>query len=266
VPVFTPSPTPSPTPIVTRSSDPLSPVVLPLDALSPQAGDLARSSGLASFSAIVLIPGEGVAYQFNGDKASPLMSVAKIPIMLTLMDKAIDEKRELTPYENALLGKMIRQSDNNAADAIWSIIGASTGMNRFLESVGLPALVSHEERWGETLASPMHTSMLVGMLIDGRILNEPMRGKAMTLLGDIDPSQDWGALAGLTVSAQTGIKNGWFPESYGWVLNSTAFVLPSDSPAYVIAVFTTGARRYYDGVALIEQFATAVNSAMAQRR
>ena len=87
----------------------------------------------------------------------------------------------------------------------------------------------------------------------------------MELLGSVEPSQDWGALAGVSVSAQTGIKNGWFPESWGWVLNSTAFVRPTGSPPYVISVFTTGSRRFQEGIALIEQFATAVNTAMAQR-
>jgi hypothetical protein len=236
--------------------------VLPLDALSSDAAEYAESQASYAeccFSAVVFLPDEGVAYEFRGDSPAPLLSIVKVPIMLTLMDQAIKAGRAVTPEEVDLLDDMIRRSDNIAADQLWFRIGGAAGLSSFLNSVGVTGIQPDPDRWGATRASPIQASMLFGMLVEGKVLDDANRALALTLLTSVDPEQDWGSPAGARNAAETGVKNGWFPEPYGWSLNSLGFVVPEDGSEYVIAIFSSGAEEKDDGIRKVEKFARIVN-------
>jgi beta-lactamase class A len=67
-------------------------------------------------------------------------------------------------------------------------------------------------------------------------------------------------------AGETGVKNGWYPEDDGWVLNSTGFVRDGVSgPGYTIAIFTYGQADYYNGVQTIEQIGQEIYEALARR-
>jgi beta-lactamase class A len=213
----------------------------------------------------VVIPSEGVTFEFQGGMTFPLLSVVKLPIMLTFLDKAMREGRAPTPYEARLLDQMIRASDNNAASSLWNSSGRVAGMNSFLQTIGFQPLDSDEHSWGETLASPAYMATLMSKLFLGEALDEPNRATAMTLLETVADSQNWGAAAG-AAPGRVGVKNGWYREKDGAMIHSVAYVIPDQGPPYAIAVFTRGNASPLVGINLIEEFATHVNAAMAARR
>lgn len=69
----------------------------PLADLSPAAALAVQLDG--GIGVAVLAPSQGVIYELNGDAQFELASVAKVPIMLTLLDQTISEGRQLTDDE-----------------------------------------------------------------------------------------------------------------------------------------------------------------------
>jgi hypothetical protein len=239
-------------------------VTLPLSALSREAAALAASKDCC-FAAAIVVPGAGLTFEFQGDVTYPLLSVAKIPIMLALLDDAMSEGRALTAYENRQLDQMVRASDNAAATALWNAVGRGSGISEYLRTAGMGALETDPYSWGETLASPVYMATLLGKLVQGELLDEPNRALARRLLETVAPSQGWGATAGASGRA-LGVKNGWFRDREGAMIHSVAYVVPESGPAYTIAVFTRANVSPLAGIRLIEEFATLVNAAMAARR
>src|SRR3972149_1267974 len=104
--------------------------LLPSAGASPAAGGGpldARAAGAADYlgglqlpvGVAVVVHDRGAVYVGNGDQPFPMASVAKVPIMLTSMDKAIRENRSLTDDELRLMEEMITLSDHDAAVALW---------------------------------------------------------------------------------------------------------------------------------------------------
>lgn len=257
-------PTPAPSAAAAVDDEPASEAteVLPLDVLSPEAAGYAEALACCVWIA-VLVPDDGVAYEFQGEETAPLISVAKVPIMLAYLDRVTEEGRDLTELEEALLDDMITLSDNAAATSLWEAMGGAAAMAAYLETQGIEGVETSEDSWGSTPASPLQMASLMAMLVQGDVLDEASREIAMGLLSSVDPSQDWGALAGTEgLAIESGLKNGWYPESWGWSTNSVAYVVPADQPAYAIAIFTSGWHSMADGIASIETIAELLNEAM----
>jgi beta-lactamase class A len=90
----TPSPTPEALVFADAGSTGAWLVDEPLADLSPAAALTAARDG--SIGVAVLVPSQGVVYEINGNAQFELASVAKLPIMLTLLDQTISEGRQLT--------------------------------------------------------------------------------------------------------------------------------------------------------------------------
>jgi hypothetical protein len=233
----------------------------PLADLSPAAALAAELDG--GIGVAVLAPSQGVIYELNGDAQFELASVAKVPIMLTLLDQTISEGRQLTDDEQYELTQMITLSDNDAADWLWNDVGGAEPVTEFLQTAGIDDAVIDPSDWGTSTLSPRDAATLMADLVGGTILDEPTRTLAMDLLSSVDPSQVWGAVAAAP-SGETGVKNGWYPENGGWVLDSTGFVRDAGSgPNYTIAIFTYGQADFYAGIDTIQQIGQEIYEALA---
>jgi hypothetical protein len=245
--------------------EPAAAAILPLDALSPEAAEYAEELACC-VSIAVVVPEEGVAYEFEGDVTSPLLSVAKVPIMTMVLGQAIEDGRELTETESELLSLMIQFSENDAAYSLWYSTGGAEAMAALFESLGLGSIEAYPDSWGSTLASPLQMANLLAMIVQGDVLDEAARETAINVLSSVDPSQAWGALSGTEgLATETGVKNGWYPGPNGWSLNSLAYVVSDDGPAYTIAIFSQGSAIMADGIATIEEIASAINAQMLLR-
>jgi hypothetical protein len=236
----------------------------PLADLSPEAATYAGSRA-GQVAIAVVSPSRDVVFSMNGDLALPMASVAKLAIMVTLMNAAIQEDRDLTTCETALLRRMITVSDNAAATRLWWAVGGGDGVSDYLSSIGLSGFAfSEDAAWGESLAPPNAVAMLLAKLAAGEILTEPFREQALSLMSEVVPAQRWGIPAGVgdEVAGDTfiGVKNGWYPGDEGWRVNSAAVVLSSDpETGYAMAVMTDGQPTMGYGIQTIEQLAAAVD-------
>lgn len=268
------APTPSPTAAgasavpATGSSSPTPTLrpgqveALPLDVLSTGAATLARELG-RSIGIAVYVPSQQRIYQYNAEPEFPMASVVKLPIMLTVMDRAIADGRTITDAEESLITAMITESDNDATTELWNMIGGSVAVTAFLERAGIVGATIDAKDWGESDMSPVAGARLTGKLLTGEILDEDHRAFALELLTHIDPSQDWGAVVAGAWEGQAGVKNGWYPEYEGWVLASVGYVIPEDDrPQFSIAIFTDDWDSFGEGVAKLESIAGLLNNAV----
>jgi beta-lactamase class A len=260
-PTFAPGLTATPVPKHTSEF-----IERPLAELSPDAASFLASREGSGEAAVVVLS-QGVIYTQNGDELAPMASVAKVAIMVTVMDRAIREGRELTDWEHTMLREMITVSDNDAATALWYDLGGGGTVEATLRAMGLVATEPGPDgEWGESRSTPKEVALLLAKLANGEILDPPSRNLALDLMSQVAPDQTWGVTAGvLTDSLQQpliAIKNGWYPAPDGWWVDSAGLILPgNDQPAYTIAVLTQQQPSLEYGAATIEGVAMQINAA-----
>ena len=239
----------------------------PLEDLAPVSEYLATRAG--SIGVAVVVPSQGALYTLNGDELFPTASVVKVMIMATVMDRALQEGRDLTDREIALLEPMITQSDNYAASALWDDVGGGPAVGAYLESIGLSDTIPNPyDYWGATRAPAREVALLFARLEMGEMLDAQMREYALDLLSNVEPDQRWGVTAGIPDEPPPGtvvrIKDGWYETQYGrWWVNSAGVLVPGDDhPAYAIAVLTKDQPGMAYAVETIEAVAERVHAAL----
>jgi hypothetical protein len=160
---------------------------------------------------------------------------------LTRLEKA---GRALSAADKALVTKMIRFSDNAAAQTLWRRGGQDAVIQRAIDECGLPGTAVHKGWWSKTqitaadattmmarILDRAKTSPLVAWMVDG-----PMR--------DVDPSNAFGiaeVLSQVDPGARPAVKNGWTAHgtTSQWNLNCLAEWTPTGSEdRIVLAVLT----------------------------
>jgi hypothetical protein len=244
-----PSPSPAPSAANLREA--------PLAELAPEAvAYLEGRDGPAGVA--VAVPSSGVVYTWNGHEKFHMASVAKVGIMLTLMDQASKAGRALTGEELELLRPMITVSDNTTASALWNRIGGGQAVEDYLRSIGLSEIDPNKDScWGASYASAHDMALLFAKLALGEILDDDTRRVAFELLQEVDPEQTWGVIAPapyvLPEGTIIGVKDGWYPAECGWWVNSVGMLLPgNDRPAYTMAVLTAEQATWEYGMETIE--------------
>jgi beta-lactamase class A len=216
----------------------------------------------------VIVPSQGIIYSDNGDELTPMASVSKVAIMVTVMDQAIQQQRSVTEWEISRLRPMITVSDNDAATELWEHVGGGAAVEKTLRSMGLTATVPNPmEAWGASRSTPKEVALLLAKIALGEVLDASNRALALSLMGQVDPNQTWGITAGVPTNqplhADVAIKDGWNPTQGGWWVNSAGLVMPlSAQPMYALAVLTRQQPTMEYGVATIEGVAARVHDAL----
>ncbi len=242
-----------------------------LSELFPRAAAVAAER-LGAVSVAVIDFGSGRAYRVNGERLYPLASVAKVPLMLTLLTKIQAEEEPLSDDDAFRLRAMITQSDNFAADALWQRAGGRAAETSLLASLGLwPDLMAVGRQWGAVEAGALATALLVGEIAVGTVLPEAVREQALELMRSVIPEQAWGVSAGLEQRASVavvGLKNGWFEDEDGWRVHSAGIVSNvafggEEAPRYALVVLTARQPSFGYGRETIELIAREVHQAIA---
>jgi len=216
----------------------------------------------------VVVPGRGAIYSANGEELFPMASLAKLVIMVTVMDRAIREDRTLTQREYDLVEAIITISDNDAADVLWREAGGARAITAFLRQHGLTGIHPDPDGyWGLSLGSARDVALLLAKLVQGEILDDSMRRTAIDLMTRVEPDQWWGVVAGpwghATPSIAMGLKNGWYPTLDGWWINSAGLFLPANRQAgYSMVIMTKDQPTFDYGVETIEVAATWIHTAL----
>jgi hypothetical protein len=222
------------------------------------------------------LPGQvGVALLRRGDlvfardemHAFRLASVAKLFILAAYLDRTSQNERELEQWEYELLDGMITYSDNDAAEYLWEELGGTEAIVSFLNAHGFYDFVPADDgSWGGAADTPTEVAAFVSGLLDGSLLGPENTATALGFLGRVTEGQRWGVTGGVASfdpEAAVLLKDGWYPEADGWLVNSAGFVIPSDgAPAYALVILGEGFALYDDGLDAVNEIAQMANELM----
>lgn len=167
---------------------------------------LGRQPGRIVYSALDLVTGVRLG-RGEHEKGIITASGAKVDILLALLGR----RGRLSDDERDLATRMITESDNHAADALWGRVGAGAGMSVFYDRIGLRETTPGPGRfWGGTLTSPADRIRLLRLLVEGgKGVSAADRKLVLGLMGRVHRDQDWGVSAAARPGDRVALKNGW---------------------------------------------------------
>ncbi|MEU0971246.1 serine hydrolase [Streptomyces sp. NPDC005917] len=238
---------------------------------APGSGDFrtaVRTPAEARVTAAVLdLDGSGREPAVYGDDTPyDTASIVKVDILAALLLHARDHRRALTARESTQAEVMIRDSDNDAANALWRAIGGAPGLESANKRLGLTSTAGGPGgRWGLTRTTARDQIRLLRAVFGSgpTPLDTASRSRIGTLMTEIATEQSWGVSA----AADSGwaLKNGWLMRNTTrlWDINSVGRVT-AGGHHYLVAVLSNGSASMPDGVKLVERAArTAVTTTAA---
>ncbi|MEU9449116.1 serine hydrolase [Streptomyces sp. NPDC048277] len=254
-------------------------VVTLLAGAAPAAMAAGTGSGPADFrtavqaqgaervtAAVVDLDGTGREPSVYGDDTPyDTASIVKVDILAAMLLHARDHQRTLTARESAAAEVMIRNSDNDAASALWHAIGQAPGLESANKRLGLTSTVGGPGGlWGLTRTTASDQIRLLRAIYGtgATALDTASRSRISTLMTETAADQSWGVSA----AADSGwaLKNGWLMRTTTnlWDINSVGRVT-AGGHHYLVAVLSDGNASMPDGVNLVERAARTAVSATA---
>ncbi|OLZ72792.1 hypothetical protein AV521_07425 [Streptomyces sp. IMTB 2501] len=238
--------------------------VVDRDVVLSKAMTAVRVPSGARVSAAVLAVDSGES-AVHGDTAFDTASIVKVDILAALLLQAQDADRWLTAAEQAYATKMIENSDNASATALWHSIGRADGLDAANTRLGLTATSGGDgELWGLTQTTAADQLVLLQQVFgaDSR-LSAASRTYVQGLMKSVEADQRWGVSA-VAEGNSWALKNGWLARSTTglWDVNSIGRVTV-DGTGYLVAVLSKGTESQARGIALVEAAAKAAVSVFA---
>jgi len=227
-------------------------------ARTPAAGSGSSLGDLEPFlldgpgreSIVVLSTSGTPVFERNSSRPYTLASVAKVYIIVTFLDRVEKEQRQLTAEENQLMHDMIELSDNDAASALWERSGGRDALKRLLAEKRLPnVVVPRDGSWGEIKASARDVALLLLHLYEESLLSPAHTATVLYYMQHVIDSQAWGVGAGrdhAPPGTDVYVKNGWYPEDDGWIMNSVG-ILDSQTGSHIVVILTDRQPSLEDG-------------------
>ncbi|WP_306366847.1 serine hydrolase [Nocardiopsis sp. CC223A] len=208
----------------------------------------------------------GATFSHGAQEGFATASVAKLMIATMLVLRARDEGRELTAVERSQIEAMIRYSDNDVTNGLYTRIGYNPGFAEGAERLGFTGTEPQPNGvWGGTLTTPADQIRLLRTLYTAEgPLTADERSHIRGLMESVAPEQAWGVSAAAGPQDVVGLKNGWTPREFDggrWLVNSVGYVAGPERQ-YLIAVMSEGNRDYTSGVALVEELVATVTSTL----
>jgi beta-lactamase class A len=133
-------------------------------------------------------------------------SVLKAMLLVAYLNRPAVADRALSAHEESLLYPMITRSDNDAADVIDTVVGAS-GLRALARRVGMDGFAPAEPIWGESeITARDQTRFLLHIQ---SYIPARHRAYAMHLLASIIPAQRWGIGRVAPKGWKLYFKGGW---------------------------------------------------------
>ena len=224
---------------------------------------LANAGGKVSVSVTDLTSG-ATSTSGDSDHLFDTASIVKVDILTALLLKAQDEGRSLTANEKALATRMIENSDNSAATALFNEVGGASGLTTANDRIGLTdTVVGTDGNWGLTeTSSSDQIRLLEQVFTSDSELSAASRTYMRSLMGNVESSQRFGVTAAADDPQEAELKVGWLQRSATglWVVDSIGMI-EKDGHTYLVAVLSDGNTSYDGGVALISAVAKAAVAA-----
>lgn len=175
-------------------------------------------------------------YGYRGRTTTMSASVVKAMLMVAYLNHSGVRRRQLNGGDRALIGPMVRRSDNRAASRVRNLVG-NGALVRLARRVGMREFVPSLS-WGATLISARDQTKLFLNL--DRFVVRRHRRFAMRLLGSIVSSQRWGIAQARPRSWALYFKGGWVPG-----IENQVALLRRGSRRMSVAVLTAGQSAAY---------------------
>jgi hypothetical protein len=196
-----------------------------------------------------------VTATFAADQTFATASIVKVDILTALL---VQKNGQLTESEQVSARRMIQNSDNAAASALWKQIGGAKGLAAANQQLGLTATTPGTRgRWGVTTTTVGDQLRLLSVIFtEDSPLSAESRAYVRSLLGNVADDQDWGiSAADSPGGAKAFVKNGWLPHSGGWIVNSIGQV-EHGGHRLLIVVLSDGRPSKNDGIDVLEGIST----------
>jgi hypothetical protein len=208
----------------------------------------------------------GQTWTINPTSVQHTASIVKVDILAALLYYAQVAGTPLSASTSELATEMIEESDNDAAQDLYVMIGQLPGLTAFNQLVGLTGTTPNWA-WGFTNTTALDQTRLVRLFaLPNRLLDTASRSYGLTLMRHVNPDQAWGISAGPTEGTSVALKNGWYPTApYDWQVNSIGWVI-GHGRSYVVAVLTMDDAEMGTGVTSIEGLSELLWRTLGPRR
>jgi len=198
----------------------------------------------------------GARYR-SADAATPIWtaSTIKLAMVADLLTREQTGAIRLSDVDRRLMVAMVRNSDNAAADTLWSRYGGpgpAQVFNTDFPRYGMPNVRPQPgfgdvfPYWGFQKATADDFDGLMNYVLSG--LSQANTAAVVAEMQRVDEQQRWGVW-GAGSAMTPGNKNGWSQEEGGWVVNSVGFAGPQQRYTLAIMNALGGQGGYDDGVA-----------------
>jgi hypothetical protein len=204
---------------------------------------LQARGGSASFA---VIDERRRIHSYRGSVPYSSASLVKAMLLVSYVSRRDVRHRRLNASERALLGPMIRVSDNDAASAIYDHVGEG-GLVRVARRAGMRSFVPNPV-WGGCQVTASDQARFFFRI--RALLPHRHRKYALGLLRRIVSYQRWGIPQGAPGGWRLYFKGGWFPDDDGWRVHQAA-QLRQGKRRISIAVLTRGNQSLEYGAATI---------------
>ena len=180
-------------------------------------------------------------------------STIKLAMVADLLTREQAGAIRLSDADRQQMVAMLRNSDNDAADALWTRYGGPAqvfnsdfpryGMRNVTPQPGFGDVFPY---WGFQKATADDFDGLMNYVLSG--LSPANAAAVAAEMQHVDGQQQWGVW-GAGPGMTPGNKNGWSQEQGGWVVNSVGFAGPQHRYTLAIMNALGGQGGYDDGVA-----------------
>ncbi|WP_410673596.1 serine hydrolase [Amycolatopsis sp. cmx-4-68] len=121
------------------------------------------------------------------------------------------------------LTRMIRVSDDRAAQTLYLRLGGDDSIRRMVRTCGLDATLVHPGWWSKTTMSATDATSLGQCVVRGPGLSPQWRAKLLDLMRSIDPADAFGIPEAPALTGERlAVKNGWTRHGTWWAVNCLA--------------------------------------------
>ncbi len=200
----------------------------------------------------------GATYRYGATGGMRTGSIVKLYILETVMLRHQKAGTKLSSNERVLATRMIENSDNNAATALWNEIGKGSGLRTAAAELGVKNTVPGADgTWGLTQTNAPDYISLLRNLTSDRALNAASRKYILGLMADVEADQRWGVSAAADKGTTVRLKNGWLATAHDhgrWLVNSVG-VITARGDKVIVAVMTQHGSSFNGGISLVQKLA-----------
>ncbi|MBB2915521.1 beta-lactamase class A [Streptosporangium becharense] len=214
----------------------------------------------------------GRSYRYRSGLRLPTASTSKVGILMALLLRT--QWRDLARAAKDDAERMIRFSDNQAADRLYERIGLRGGLAGANRRFGLTRTRTPAGRcvdlhcWGITRTTAEDQVRLVKALaVAASPLAPRERRHVIRLMEKVTPDQKWGISAGACEGDRVALKNGWLRHvSNGRWAVASAGLIRGHGHDYAVAVLTEDSASMAAGIARVESAARRILAAFRGER